>query len=420
MKVFKRLVEIAWRNIFRNKRRSLLTLLILILGSGGLIIVGGFFQGMLSEFREVFIHSQTGHIQVNVKGYYEKGASAPFEYLIQNVAELQKEIESVPHVLYTVPHLKFSGMASSENTSIAVLALGVDPILESRMANYQTSRAKNQSTKILEGEDLQASDLYGAALGKGLKQAMALKLGDPFNFITTRQAGAIDGAEYHPVGAFETFIKDFDDRAMKVNLESAQKLLNLPNQVHSLLVLLDETKNTEAVKAKLEDLFKTKGLKLEAITWEEQGQFYRQSKDLLSKIYTIIQFIMTVIFFFSIANTINMALFERMREFGTMMAIGNSRMTVFMMIFLEAAILGIVGSLLGLLVGSIGAQILSAVGIEMPPPPQGSSNYIATFVLNPSLLFQTFLLSMGSALLSSLLPAHRASHLPIIHALGYV
>ncbi|MBZ0090381.1 MAG: FtsX-like permease family protein, partial [Thermoanaerobaculia bacterium] len=130
--------------------------------------------------------------------------------------------------------------------------------------------------------------------------------------------------------------------------------------------------------------------------------------------------IICVIFVFSIANTINMALFERIREFGTMMAIGNGRATIFMTIFLEAAILGALGPLLGMAMGVGLAHVISAIGIEVPPPPQSSTGYFAMITVNRELIFQTFALSMLATVISSILPAYRASRFRIVHALGYV
>ncbi|MFO1518862.1 MAG: ABC transporter permease, partial [bacterium] len=210
MATLKRLFKISWRNVFRNKRRSLLTLSILTMGCTGLILVGGFFDNIMEGFREQFIHSQSGHLQVSRTDYFEKGATAPFDYLLKDVSALQRQVEGLPHVLYTVPRLKFSGMASSDKTSVAALVLGADPEREYKMGRHQALNTKADSLHVVEGKNLDASDPYGAVLGKGLMKALGLKVGDTFNFITTREAGAIDGMEFHVRGAFETIVKDFD------------------------------------------------------------------------------------------------------------------------------------------------------------------------------------------------------------------
>ncbi|MCE9625922.1 MAG: FtsX-like permease family protein [Deltaproteobacteria bacterium] len=419
MQGFSKLLKICWRNIFRNQRRCLLTLSILVLGCTGLILIGGFFDNMMEGFGEVFIHSQTGHIQINAKGYNRKGARAPLDYLLPDSMTILQTVEKNPNVSMVAPRLKFQGMASSNETAIAVMALGVDPTIENKMGSFQTTGENLPSTNIVEGKDLEENDPYGVIVGKGLMDAMGLRVGDTFSFITTRKEGALDGSEFKIKGVFETFIKDFDDRSLKMNLKTSQKILGLTNEVHSLLVVLDKTSKTDSAKSELLAALGPAANNLEMLTWVEQGQYYRQSKQLLQQIYAIIQIIISIIFFFSIANTINMILLERMREFGTMMAVGNSRATLFGMIFLETALLGLLGSLMGLLVGTGLAKIVSMIGIPIQPP-QAAGFYYCMINVTPGLLLQTFAISMVSSLLSSLLPAYRVSHFPIIHALGYV
>src|SRR5262245_42147606 len=101
MPVVSKLLQISWRNVFRNKRRSYLTLAILVIGSAGLILIGGFFDNVLTGFREQFIHSQTGHLQIARKDYFTKGVTAPLDYLVTDVGSLEHEVESLPHVLFT-------------------------------------------------------------------------------------------------------------------------------------------------------------------------------------------------------------------------------------------------------------------------------------------------------------------------------
>ncbi len=420
MKALQRLFEISWRNVFRNKRRSLLTLLILVLGSSGLILVGGFFENLLEGHREQFIHSQTGHLQVNRAGYFQKGASAPLDYLLADVGRLRSEIEAEPGVKFTVPRLKFGGMASTEETSIAVLVVGTEARAERRMGAVKAANVDHGSTRIVAGRDLDPSDGLGVLLGKGLAEALGVGVGDGFTFLTTRRAGAIEGGQMRVRGIFETIAKDFDDHAVKMNLEAAQQLLGAPDQVHSLLVLLDETSRTVPVRDRLQGGFQAAGRGLETLTWEEQGLFYRQSKDILARIYAVIQLIIGVIFLFSIANTVNMALFERIREFGTMMAMGNGRGTVFLTIFAESLILGILGSAGGIAAGLGLAQVVSAIGIEMPPPPQSSSGYFAMISVTWPLIRETAAISLAATALSALWPAFRATRFRIVQALGYV
>lgn len=391
-----------------------------MLGSAGLMLVSGFFEGIHDSFREQYIHSQTGHLTINAAGYYAKGASAPYDYLMKNRAEVERTILANPHALYTVPVVKFGGMASTDKTNVAVLALGVDAVGEQKMGGHKYSHYKGGATNIVSGQALDPNDPYGVILGQGLMNALGLKVGDSFYFITTRQAGAIDGAQYTVRGAFQTILKEFDDRGMKMNIGSAQKLMGIGDQVHSLLVMLDKTQSTDLVRDQLQQAFKENKSGAEIITWLEQGHMYRHGSALFNKIETTVQLIIAIVFIFSIANTINMAIFERMREFGTMMAIGNSRLTIFSVIFTEAALIGVIGAGFGIGIGLLMGDVISSFGIGMPPLPGSTIGYIALILINPVICAKVFLLALGSTLFAALVPAWRASHLEIVHALGYV
>jgi putative ABC transport system permease protein len=214
-------------------------------------------------------------------------------------------------------------------------------------------------------------------------------------------------------------MKDVDDHTIKMNLASAQKILGISDEVHSLLVILDDTRNTDSVKETLDARLRAEGFSLESITWEEQGRFYRHAKALLDKIYHVIAAIISVVIFFSIANTVNMSLFERIQEFGTMMAIGNRRSVIFTTILFETAFLGVIGAIIGILIGCGVAAFVSYIGIEMPPPPQGGGSYYAMIALTPGLLIITFGVALVSTMLSSILPSYRVSRMRIVEALGY-
>ncbi|HKX11886.1 MAG TPA: FtsX-like permease family protein [bacterium] len=419
---FFRLLKIAAKNVLRNKRRSALTLLIIVVGSASLLLVGGFFENLLFSLKQTFIHSQSGHFQISRTGYFEKGSITPFNYLIQDAAKISGMIEKALPGAYTVPRIKFGGMLSSDRDSVAVIALGVDPRSESRMGSYKNHSLHRATTNIVEGKDLDESDPYGIVLGSGLIKSLNLKIGDHVSFITTRQEGAVDGADFHIRGVFETILKEVGERVVKVPLVSAQNILGLPGQVNSFLVVADGEKDLDAASQALKSALLADNASYEVIPWEAQSLMYKQTKRFFDNFFWILKFIISVIFIVSVANTINMALFERMREYGTMMAIGNSRPTIFTVIVMEAAILGLIGATLGILIGLGMAELIPTTGVRMPPPPTTGTTdwYRIYFHIYPKLMLQVFSIAFLSTLLSSLIPAYRASHFRIVQALGYV
>ncbi|MBL7684678.1 MAG: ABC transporter permease [Deltaproteobacteria bacterium] len=420
MNILKRMLLISWKNVFRNKRRSLLTLLILTLGSTGLLLVGGFFESLNINFQEQLIHTQLGHLQIHKKGFYEEGTSDPFKFLLSDISEIQNQIEKNPQVTLTLPRLIVSGMVKVNQSSIPVSALGVDAIREKKMGSYKGKSAMTEAVHFIQGQDLSAEDRYGVVLGKGLAESLDVKPGDVVNLVTTREGGAIDGAEYKVRGIFESAIKEFDDRTLKMNLEAAQEVMGAPNKIHSLLVLLNSTASTDAVQSMIDKKLQTFSQAIEVITWEKQGIILKQGKALTNKIYWVVKIIISAIFLLSIANTINMVVLERMREFGTMMAMGNSRAVLFSTIFLEVFYLSLLGSFMGLCLGWGFAHLISWIGIEMPPLPFSTTGYYASIHLYPKLFLEVFGISFISSLLASIFPGYRASHYKIVDALGHV
>lgn len=422
MSVLRKLMYIAWKNVFRNKRRTFLTFLILILGSSGLILVGGFFASLEEQLRESYVYFQTGHVRVSKQGFFKKGSIEPLDYLIEDYDSVKQFIEDLPTVKYTAPRLSFDGMLSTDNRSMSVLAVGVDPKQEKRMTGSGYEKFSLKSS-FLAGEGLDSKDPYGIVIGDGLAEALGLKVGDSISFITTRREGAIDGADFHIRGIFTVGLKDIGDRLIKMPLTTAQEILGIPNQVHSLLIFIESTSQAEGFHDSLQARIADQGLPLEAILWRDQSPLYQQTKDFLDQINHVVQIIISIIFFLSIANTINMALFERMREYGTMLAIGNQPWVVFEVIVIEAGILGLLGACLGLLTGYGMGEFINLAGIPMPPPPLVATSYDLLKVSissTPRLLLETFAISFLATVLSSILPAIRACRVRIVQALGYV
>lgn len=257
-------------------------------------------------------------------------------------------------------------------------------------------------------------------LGVGLMKALDLKLGDWVMILTTREQGALDGNRFQVVGAYETVMREADNRSVKINLAAAQALLGAPGKLHSLQVLLDKTENTESA---LRDVIAALGgdkSPFEVLTWEEMSSYYRNGKELFRKIFVVITLIFGIVFFFSAGNSVSMSLLERTREFGTMMAIGNSRSAIMFVILLETSILGVIAGTMSLGCGVILAKIITAVGIEMPPTPNASTGTIAVISVNAPLLVKSFLLTVVSAFLASLPPAYRTTKIQIVDALGSV
>jgi putative ABC transport system permease protein len=408
-------LKLAFRNVFRNRVRSLITLAAIAFGCISLIIAGGFFEDTFLQMREAYIHGHLGHIQVYKKGYLEKGNTRPFDYMIEHPQKVKELIASVDHVKFITPRLSFSGLLSTGENTVSVISQGVDPIGEKTIGIIEGASA---GVAIEAGENLSSDDMYNVVIGTGLAKAMGSKVGDFIILVSNTVGGALNALDMKVKGVFFTASKEFDDRALRMPITAAQALLRTDG-VQTLVVILDKTEHTDTVKNSLMDLFKNKNLDLELKPWYEMADFYNKTVELYGRQFFVLKLIIAIIVVLSIFNTINMSVWERAREIGTIMALGSKRYEVLKLFLLEGLILGILGGLLGIIVGTGLAYVISLIGIPMPPPPGANINWVAHIRVVPKLLFSSFLIALISSLLSSFYPAFRASRLVIADALRH-
>lgn len=404
-------LKLGVRNIFRNARRTAITMAAMAFGAAAIIVFGGFVHFMFWGVRENAIHSELGHIQLYQQGFSEKGNVEPFAYLITDVARIMALLESVDHVTLVTPRLQLSGLISTGETTTSFFGLGVDPDKEADLSSF---------VNIVDGQDLSKRQANGAILGKGLAAGVGAKPGDALTILSTTRHGSINAAEVVVRGIFESGSKEFDDRAMKVPLPLVESLLDTEGAVQSLVIVLDKTEHTTLVRDRIQALFAEHQLDLELKTWEDLALRYHQVHNLLQDILSVVTLIVSVIAILGVANTMTMAVFERTREVGTIMAIGTKRRGGVALFLTEGFCLGVLGGLLGLAVGIGLAKLISIYGITMAPPPGSTRGFMARIWIIPEVLALAFTLSLLTALVSSFYPAFRASRLHVVEALRHV
>jgi putative ABC transport system permease protein len=216
------------------------------------------------------------------------------------------------------------------------------------------------------------------------------------------------------VGVFQTFSKDYDAHAVRIPLLAAQELLATEG-VNTLVVELKQTKDTGMVEADLLQRFGSQGL--EVNNWLKLNEFYAQTVEMYDAQFGILRIIILLMVLLSVANSVNMSVFERVGEFGTMMALGNRSRRIFGLIIAENSIIGLTGATAGVLLGILLALIISAIGIPMPPPPNSDLAYTARISIVPSVVIGAFAVGLIATILAAILPAMRVRHIPVVDAL---
>jgi len=405
-------LKIALRNVFRNKRRTGLTLLAIVFGAVAIIVFGGYAEQVYVGLRETTINSQLGHIQIFRQGYAEHAKREPESYLLdpETVKKVKDILEEIPEVQVVATRLNFSGLLSNGSTSIGVFGIGMEAELEAEMSSGLT---------IIKGEDLFADEEDAVLLGEGLAHTMEVQPGDVLTLLSSTADGAINALDVTVAGIFNTYAKEYDDRAMRMNLPHT-KLLLYTDEVTRVVVLLKETAFTEKTASLLTARLKDAELEVEIKTWRDLADFYNSVKMMFGNLFGFIQIIVVVIVVLGIANTMMMTVMERTSEIGTIRALGTKKRGVMQLFLLEGLIIGVLGGLLGVFSGIGAAELISAMEIMMPPPPGASKGYPINIKIVPEVLSLSFGLAVVAALCSSFYPAFKASRLRIVDALRFV
>lgn len=399
--------KLAFRNIFRNRLRTALTLAAIVSGVAAIIVSGGFVEDVFVQLRESTIHSRLGHAQIYRAGYLEYGQREPTRYLIDEPQPLVDQVAAIPHVQDVMTRVNFSGLANNGRADLPIIGEGVETDKEARLGTAMS---------FIAGHTLQDDDPFGVIVGEGVAAALQLESGSPLNLTVNTPEGALNTLEFTVVGVFRSFSKDYDDRAVRIAQGAAQELLYTP-AVHSVVVALDDTAHTDAAVTQLRNRLGPLGY--EVRSWQELADFYNKTVALYKRQFGALQLIILVMLVLSVASTVNMVVYERTGEFGTLLALGLKRRQLFRLVLLENTLLGLVGGALGVVAGLLLAATISAIGLPMPPPPGSNAAYTASIRIVPWTLVLAALTGAIAATLAALLPGRRAARLAVVDALRH-
>ena len=399
------MLKLALRNIFRQRGRTAMTLGAILFGVAALVLSRGFFDDMLIQLAEGIIHSQSGHIQINRKGFFEVGTRSPEKYLIEAPGPLRTSVIAVPGVEDAMARVSFTGLLNNGRTDRSIVGEGIEPGHEGKLGTF---------LRITAGRQLTDGDRYGVILGQGVASSLKLSPGSRVTLLANSAGGALNSLDLEVVGVFQSFSNDFDARAIRLPLATAQELLATAS-VNTLVLSLTQTSDTDRTARDLVRMLDP--AVYEVKTWYEINDFFGKAVALFERQFGVLLVIILLMVLLSVANSVNMTTFERVSEFGTMMAFGNRRRQVFLLIVAENVVLGLFGAAGGIVFGVLLAWVISAIGIPMPPPPNSNLGYTAQIRLVPEQLVVAFAVGWVATVGASLLPARRITRIPVVDAL---
>lgn len=397
-------INLAARNLVRQRRRAILALATLAGGVIAYLLAGGFINWIFQDMRESTIHSQLGHIQITRPGYFREGLSDPYAFLLpDDPADVVRT--AGPHLRTVAPRLAFSGLLSKDDATVSFVGEGIDPEKEAPIT---------RAIIIVAGKDLTDGDPNSVLLGEGLAANLGAVPGDTVVLLATTASGGVNAVELTVSGVFATVTKAYDDTVLRTPIVIARKLMKVEGST-SWAVLLDRTDSTAQVVESLRQALPATDF--EIIPWSELADFYNKTVELFSRQVGVVRILIALIVILSISNTLSMAVIERTGEIGTSMALGVRRSGILQLFIVEGALLGVTGGVLGVALGYLVGALVSMIGIPMPPPPGMARGYIGAIAISPALALDAFLLAFVTTLIASLFPAWKASRMNIVDAL---
>jgi ABC-type lipoprotein release transport system permease subunit len=405
---------IAYRDLGRNKRRSMLTLAAVALGMGLLIVMSGLIKGAVDGSVENAIRLQTGHLQVRAASYDEDEVSLEWKDLLADPEGLAAQIRAMAGVRLATPVLWANGMLTAGDESVGVQVFGIDPLSQVHAPIREA---------LVAGGFLAPDDRSGLLMGQRLAKSLGLSVGDRISLVVSTADQQPDEALFTIRGLYTTGVASYDETRVFLPLSKAQAFTRTEGHASAIVVLLDRQDDADAVAAALRAPG-SQAQELRVLTWRDLNQVLLQAMEASAVFLDMMNLVVLAVVAIVIANTLLMAVFERTREMGILAALGMKGRQILAMFLLEAGTLGLAGIALGLVLGGLGIAYLATAGL--PIGEAAAAGEASNMITYGNILYARFSLpdtvSLSIAglvitLVAALYPAWFAARLEPIEAL---
>jgi ABC-type lipoprotein release transport system permease subunit len=396
--------KLAFRNLGRNKSRSLLSALAVGVGMALLLLMVSVLEGEMAGALQNTIRLQSGHLQIRPISYEEGRISLKWDDLIADPDQVTQQIASLPQVSVATPRLVASSILTLSNESKGVQILGIDP-----------DSAANRPFRegMIAGEFIEVDDREGILIGNILADKLSLKVGDQVNLLVTTANGDVNEQLFTIRGIFTTRTPGYDENTIFMPLAKAQAITGTEGHASTIFVMLQNGEDAEAVAQAIQST------RYKVLTWREQNVFITQFEDYANAFFVVLYLIVLGITATVVTNTLVMAVFERTREIGILAAIGMKGRGIMAQFLAEAALLATGGVIGGLIIGGALVAYFTVYGIYI-------GDYGITGVLFEDRIYahltleNTLNLAIATyviTLVASLYPARLAARLEPVEAL---
>ena len=410
-----RWIKLAVRNIKRNKRRTIVTLLAIAVGFSAISLFYGYTVRIYWYLKEGAIRGESlGHLTIYKTGWLEKGKIDPEKFMFSQdeISKIVDCVTQIKGVILATPQIHVNGLVTNGTISTPFISQGIVP------KDDKAIKGSWGRLRPVTGDKLNDRKPYGVEVAKDLAKLLNLEPGKDAVVMTPTLSGQINAMDIQVAGVFDTGMAATNDKLMRLTFGFAQSLLDT-KMADKVVVLLNDTGTTEKMRSSLLAKLTSAGVTAEIKTWNEISLYYTRSKRLLDVILLFIFFIVFIIVAMSTVNTMGMVVLERTREIGILRALGLKQRGVLLLFTIEGGFLGILGSFAGIVIHLIACTILRIFSPTYIPP-SGSTpvRLWVDFVPETLCILVVFMALLSS--ITAIIAARRASRQNIVNALGHV
>ncbi|OFW52258.1 MAG: ABC transporter permease [Actinobacteria bacterium RBG_13_35_12] len=415
--------NLAKKNLARSRIRTSISAIAIAVAIIAVVFARGLISGMIDSTFENHINYNAGHIRVIDKEYKLKERLLSLNYALdgfngKGYSEMSEKLKLVEGVKQVVPRLKFGAVVSMEDELVGMMGWGVNPTEEIAFTKIDE--------KIIEGRMVELGSRE-IIMGAGLLEKLNREVGDKVTILYTTPFGSFKGSTFQIVGKVHNTIQMLDDTIFYLPLDQAQRILEMSGEVTELLLITSNQYKAASVLPGLNALFsqEDKTGKYILQVWNKDYELIGLF-EIVTKIYNFVYIFIIMLACFVLVNTLIMIVNERTREIGMMSALGLRSREILYLFTMEGAIIGIIGSAIGTVLGGILTKVFSVIGIDYSAAMEGMSS--GDFLLEPiyytvfsleNLVF-CFVLGVIVVTIACIIPARKAAKLEPTEALRQI
>jgi len=404
--------DLSWRNVWRNKRRSFLTFLTIMTGCALIIFMRSFQNGSYSQMIEDSITPQIGHIQIHEKGFWK---NRTLEFAFKNDSEMIKKIRGMKSIKAVAPRIHAGGLLIYRDSSAGAEILAIEP-------EHEKSITTMHNFILPGGRYLQNGDTRSIVPGYTLAENLGVKTGDIVSLVSQGFDGSIAAESFTVRGIFKCPNIEYNRSLALVPFAEGVRTFSMGDYISSYVIRADDIDAVSEVSTAIKQM---SGPELEVMTWDELMPEIMQfiAMDRASTHFYV--FMLYMIVAFGILNTIQMSVFERMRELGIMISIGTSRGRVLAMIVTESFYITVIGIAAGLICGALISWYFSIYPMDFSGYKAEMELYgMSTLLYYAKMRYYDFFVTGAITLILSMIftffPARKASRLSPVRAIRHL